>query len=1127
MIAPNDATRAQILAARPNVSTWVGANAGSGKTRVLTDRVARLLLNGVEPQKILCLTYTKAAASEMQNRLFARLGSWAMLSDDALRQELMSLDQDQILSPTDLKKARTLFARAIETPGGLKIQTIHSFCASILRRFPLEAQVSPNFSEMDDRAGALLRAEIIRDMARGPARRLMETVAARLSGNDFDDFTKALVTHRAGIPGGQTLRSLAPRFGLPPEARPEDALHIAFIGGETRLLKDLTEQLAKQSKSYQADAEVIAAIPRDPLTLASLHALIAFFTDSKGALKLGRYPTTNHKAARAAVADTQDEIDALIERLSLAREYLSRIAVWHATADLHAFAEPFLRAYQDRKLLRGWLDFDDLIVKARDLLSRSDVASWVLYRLDGGIDHILVDEAQDTNPLQWQVIDLLSQEFTSGEGARPNQQRTMFVVGDKKQSIYSFQGADPREFDRMRERFSERLAPSGAPLHVTGLRFSFRSSARVLSLVDRAFDGRESSGFEPDAAHIAFHADLPGRVDLWPPETPADKQEPPAHATMDWVATDHHEVRLARRIADAIREMLEKGTLLPVAATKDTPMHARPVLPGDILILVQRRSSLFGHIIRACKAANLPIAGSDRLKVGAELAVRDLAALLSALATPEDDLALATALRSPLFDWSEQALFTLAHARGDVTLWAKLHSEAAVYGETVSVLTELAGQADFLRPYDLLERILIRHDGRRRLLARLGAEAEDGIDAFLAQALAYEQNDVPSLTGFLGWMETDALEVKRQMDGSTNEIRVMTVHGAKGLESPIVILPDTMDRRDKPEDRIVLHDGFCWWWPNKKEWPDSYAAIREARLEAIDAENDRLLYVAMTRAEKWLILAGAGSIADDSDGWYARLEAAMRAANAASHPFEGGAGLRIEDASWHALPQLPQQETPPTPPQKAEAFYQHPPAKTPDAPRTISPSNLGGAKALPGEGQDTEDAKQFGTLVHRLLERLPDLPQSNWSDAARALSFWAPTAMAAAALTDAQRVLTSPELASYFQPGALIEVPISADIPGFGRLYGLIDRLIVTDTHVLAIDYKSNRVVPASFSECPEGLLRQMGAYAAALSAVFPQHEIQTAILWTATATLMSLPHDAVSAAFARVTSLDAPPPGP
>lgn len=800
MMQRDDATLRQMAAARPDMSTWLSANAGSGKTRVLTDRVARLLLDGVDPQHILCLTYTKAAASEMQNRLFLRLGAWAMLEEDTLTAALSDLGVAGPLSDTALRDARRLFARAIEAPGGLKIQTIHSFCASLLRRFPLEAGVSPQFVEMEDRTAKLLRAEIVEQIAAGPDAAKLYALARHHTGETLDDLTAEIAGKAPLFDETWTQAGMAKALGLRPDATRRGLESDVFHGHETQLLTKLVSALSVGSTN---DIRAAAKLKRiNALDFSSLPILEDAFLTKSGKAPFTvstRFPT---KATRAALSDTMDLIDAWMHRVEAARPQRIALEALYFSTALHEFAQIFLPAYARAKQLRGWLDFDDLILRARALLTRSDVAAWVLFRLDGGIDHILVDEAQDTSPVQWQVIDRLAQEFTSGLGARQDVQRTIFVVGDKKQSIYSFQGADPREFDRMQRDFAERLEAAGTPLQTQRLEHSFRSSSAILDTVDATFHGREESGFSPEQSHIPFWSALPGRVDLWPVKpAPEASDDPPWHMPVDVRAESDPDIVLTGQIADAIAQMISDAQPIPEGD------GMRPVCAGDFLILVQRRAALFHEIIRACKARDLPIAGADRLKVAGELAVKDLAAILSFLATPEDDLSLAVALRSPIFGWDEAQLYGLAQGRRHKYLWEALRERAAEFPETMQILNDLRDQSEYMRPYDLIERILTRHDGRRRMLARLGSEAEDGIDALLSQAMAYERRAVDSLTGFLVWLETDDMEIKRQMDSAGDRIRVMTVHGAKGLEAPVVILPEAGKRQITIRDQILKTGG--------------------------------------------------------------------------------------------------------------------------------------------------------------------------------------------------------------------------------------------------------------------------------------------------------------------------------
>ncbi|WP_171132698.1 double-strand break repair helicase AddA [Ruegeria sp. HKCCA5014] len=1115
MSTRNDATERQVQAARPDASTWLAANAGSGKTRVLTDRVARLLLDGVQPQHILCLTYTKAAASEMQNRLFKRLGKWAMLENKALSSQLTELGVTGAIDPQRLAQARTLFARAIETPGGLKIQTIHSFCAALLRRFPLEAGVSPQFSEMEDRAAALLREEIIEDFAEGHHAALIGDVARFVTDTGFDGLTAAMTQKRNLFAHELDWPAILALFDLPNGFDDQALLDQVFLGGEVELIQSLIPPLLDSGGNNAKAADKLKGFTQ--ARLDQLPLLESVFLTGKAAkepftAKIGSFPT---KALREGVLSGQmPQLENLMRRVEAAREQRLALKAARKTYVLRRFAAAFLPEYERRKQLRGWLDFDDLILRARQVLNDPAVAEWVLYRLDGGIDHILVDEAQDTSPDQWDVIEKLAQEFTSGEGARSGVERTIFVVGDKKQSIYSFQGADPQAFDRMQQEFGRKLAESGSKLWDSTLEYSFRSSSAILSLVDILFENQTEAGFHKDALHRAFKADLPGRVDLWPVIDKVEDQE-----DSDWTdpvdrpSARHHTVLLADKVACSIKTMIDQKETIPDDGDAPGTFVRRAVQPGDFLILVQRRSDLFAEIIRACKTIGLPIAGADRLKVGAELAVKDLAALLNFLATPEDSLSLATVLKSPLFGWTEQQLFDLAHRREETFLWAALRRRGEEYPETMAVLNDLRGQIDFLRPYDLIERILTRHDGRRKFLGRLGAEAEDGINALLSQALAYERTDIPSLTGFLVWMQTDDLEIKRQMSGVGNMIRVMTVHGSKGLEAPIVILPDTGKRQAPRDAEIMVSGDVPFWKVPADQSPTRIAAARAGARAREENERLRLLYVALTRAEKWLIVAAAGDVGKDGTSWYQQVEAAMARAGATQVP-----GLdiqRLSHGDWDGPPLKTVETTTETPETLPDLFLR--PAVKAIAPlETLSPSDLGGAKALPGDaGQDEDAAKLRGTRVHLLLEHLPTAEQADWPQICEQLLPDLPQTERQELLSEVSNVLTAPDLKPVFAGNALAEVPVTAEING-RRIHGIIDRLIVTGSEVQVIDFKSNATVPDRHDSCPEGLLRQMGAYAAALSQIYPNHTIRTAILWTRTAQLMWLPHETVSDALTR-----------
>ncbi|MEM1362384.1 MAG: double-strand break repair helicase AddA [Pseudomonadota bacterium] len=1112
----DDATRAQVDAADPKRSTWLAANAGSGKTRVLTDRVARLLLAGVPPQSILCLTFTKAAAAEMQNRLFARLGAWAMAPDAELAQALATVGETGALPAEHLVRARRLFARAIETPGGLKIQTIHAFCAGLLRRFPLEAGVSPQFQEIDEAQNAALMATVADDIVLGPEAANLHAVVAEAGDEAFEGLLQGLMKHRDLFHPPLTATEIWEALDLPPGYNTAALMAEAFDGSEAQILSEATTHLAHGGKQDgNLAAKLAACLPLEPSERRLQQLEGALLTGAKTATPYGsKAGKLGTKAARDAMGpELSEALDGLADRVSEARPHRLVLQSARRSHALHKFAASFLTRMEVEKQARGWLDFDDLILKTRALLNRSAMAQWVLYKLDGGISHILVDEAQDTSPVQWDVITALTEEIIASAAPDDPYPRTLFVVGDRKQSIYSFQGAAPDEFDAMRARYAADLAASGSVLAERQLVYSFRSAPAILASVDQSFQMLATPGAEPEAPHQAFFDALPGRVDLWPPEgrERTELEDRAWDDPLDRVADSDPSAVLAKKIAEEIAGWIARGDTLPLPdGTR------RPITAEDVLILVQRRGPLFHQIIRACKAEGLPIAGADRLYLGEALAVKDLIALLAFLETPEDDLSLAAVLRSPLFGWSEDDLFRLAHRR-EGYLWEALRIRED-RSDTLEMLRDLRGQTDYLRPFDLLERILSRHGGRQRLVARLGPESEEAIDALLSLALEYESKAIPSLTGFLSWFAAEEIEIKREAESSGGQLRVMTVHGAKGLEEQIVILPDCAKRVLRNRDMLLKAEpNWMAWKPSVGDMPPVLAEAAAQWAERQRQERDRLLYVAMTRARCWLIACAAGDTGSDpGDSWHATIGAGLTALQAETIQTPTGAGLRYGTGDWtggvlqtdrqNALDQemvLPDWT-------KTRAPRPEP------TPRPRAPSDLGGAKALPGEaGLDPEAALRRGRQLHLLLEHLPSLPEASWRTLAPGiLALDEDPALGAEAMPvidEAIRVLTAPHLSSLFTADSLAEVEITAELPELGgRIQGAIDRLLITPDRVQAIDFKSNVIVPVRADQVPLGLLRQLGAYAAALAQIYPDKEVETAILWTATGNLMTLPHDLV-----------------
>jgi ATP-dependent helicase/nuclease subunit A len=1115
----------------PSASVWVSASAGTGKTTVLTARLLRLMLDGTDPARILCLTFTRAAAAEMANRLDAELARWTTMPPGRLAQRLMALT-GHFPDETLVARARRLFARVLEAPGGIKIATIHAFCQTLLRRFPLEAGVSPEFAVIEERGAEEALAEaaqrIIVDARDGRDRALAEALAvvAGYAGEErFAELMGALAQQRGKLrravaEGHAALRRrLSAALSLPADAT-IGTLVAAFCAAGAGDEAGLRMAAAALAAGSSADRERGAALAEWCAAPQARHEMLAayecaFLTD-KGDV---RETLITKPAARRAGGDARAILAIEAERLQRLRERRAAVVLRDSSCALARLGDALLRAYDEGKRLKGVLDFDDLVLTARDLLRRPGVAPWVLFKLDGGLDHILIDEAQDTNPEQWEIVAALAEEFFAGEGAR-QRLRTVFAVGDAKQSIYSFQRADPQAFVRMRDHFEARVNAANQAWEILPLDISFRSTEPVLRAVDAIFrqpaarDGVAVDGDE--IRHFAARAGQAGLVELWPPVVP----EPEEDADVEALPVARRRVaepwaRLARAIAATIGQWLATGERLPA--------RDRPLRPGDVMVLVRRRNEFVGELLRALKQRSIPVAGADRLVLTEQLAVQDLVALGRFLLLPEDDLTLAAVLKGPLFDIDEETLFDLCHGRGKENLWNRLRGRAgpgAKLSRAVERLSAWLARADFVPPYELYAEILGAEGGRRALLHRLGPEAEDPVEEFLGLALAYEREQVPSLQGFLRWLVAGGTEVKRDFAARRrDEVRILTVHGAKGLEAPVIFLPDTMA---VPEQQAALlwtaRDGLPLWKPPGDRVAPLYRAEKDAWRDRQLQEYNRLLYVGLTRAQDRLYVCGWQTrrpppgvcwhtLCRDGLGGHAQPFAFDTTALIGGDGWSGE-GLRLEGAQTARPVREPSAETASAAalPQWAAAL----PPPEPAPPRPLFPSRPSGAEppALSPLAVAGRDRFKRGLLVHRLLQSLPELPEAE-RDAAAQRFLALPTHGLAPDEQDEIRqetlaVLAHPDFAPLFGPGSQAEVALVGLVGGHA-LSGQIDRLVVTADQVLIVDYKTMRPVPPSEAEVAPVYLRQLAIYRDALARIYPGREIRCALLWTQGPLLMPI----------------------
>jgi ATP-dependent helicase/nuclease subunit A len=1142
------ADRRQRAATDPQASVWVGASAGTGKTKVLTDRALRLMLSGTPPSKILCLTFTKAAAAEMASRIALVLGGWTNAAEPELDAALLSL-MGRAAKERERQRARSLFPSVLDAPGGLKVLTIHAFCQSLLGRFPLEAGVAPHFSVMDERDAAEALAEVGEALllqaqdGDGPVPAAFATVTAHLQETAFRSLMQTLACARDRLAGclahygsaeGATA-ALRRRLGIE-ENQTADGVIERACGGpafDAGGLRGAAEALvcgsnADQERSAAIAAWLAASIP-ERVVLWNEYCRV-FLTKATGD-KPGCVRKTLITKACAGPVDTWSDILAAEGERLLAAGMRRRAALCADTSGaVLTLAETLLDAYRRYKAERALLDYDDLIEHAAALLEQDGGAAWVLYKLDGGIDHVLIDEAQDTSPQQWRVVRALTAEFFTGQG-RADTPRTVFAVGDVKQSIFSFQGADPSLFLGNGQRFEALSAAAKQRWDRVDLTVSFRSTKAVLAAVDAVFrlDGARD-GVALDGAPIRHDASTKragdgGLVEVWAPlRAKADDEPEPWRPPVERVESDSPARRLARVIAKRIGGMLRSGEIL---ASK-----GRPVRPEDILVLVRRRTSFVEELVRALKGRGIPVAGVDRMVLSEQIAVMDLIALGRFALLPDDDLNLASLLKSPLVGFDEDDLFALAHGR-KTGLWAELRrrqEERPAFARAYLLLAGLLGEADTMPPFEFYSRALGPLGGRRKLLGRLGQDADDPIAEFLDLALDYERRHPPSLQGFLHWFEAGEAVVKRDLEQAPAAVRIMTVHGAKGLQAPIVFLPDTMQvPRGSSQGGVEL----LWtdpghgvavplWAPAANGCEEVAAQAREqAKAERL-REYRRLLYVAMTRAEDRLVVCGwIGKTKEDDECWYWVIRRGLEAAAdeiacertedqalAADPDFDAEpAVLRL------SCPQLrPVEETPAA---AAGLSVDLPSwalrgAAEERALAPLVPSSQSGVP-LPIRSAEARESAGLrrGRLIHTLLQWLPEVAAS---ERRRAASAW--LARAAADLDPAGRsalidevvaVLDHPDHAALFAPGSLAEVPLGGVI-GERLLSAQVDRLVVTDDAVMIVDYKTDRPAPSRPEAVPARYLAQMAAYRAALRLIYPGKPVACALLFSDLPALMLLP---------------------
>ena len=1122
-------------AVQPDNNIWLSASAGTGKTQVLTARVFRLLLReNVNPEHILCLTFTKAGAAEMADRIHRQLASWVRLDDTKLAADLSAIGAP--VDPATREYARTLFARVLDARGGgLRIMTIHSFCQALLASFPEEANIPPLFKPIEERDQKILARQALGDLlldeeaaANTAIIEAIQALSVRMGEEEAEKYLMKCASKAdamESLPSG-VLPFVRGLLNLPidgdaqswlEQSCSDDAFDIAS-------LENMVDALAgwgtKTANGFMG--QIQSWIAADPIeragTLSDLHKIWAKADGEWRAVPKGLDKVAPHYHELSVAM--YDHCRQIIETKALF-DY----------ADLFAGAlnagRAFYHRYKDTKKLQGVVDFDDMIRMTAKLLNQSNMAEWIRYKLDQRTDHILVDEAQDTNLAQWDIVRALAGEFFAGLGVNADKIRTLFTVGDFKQAIFGFQGTSPHNYVRARNDFFERAEASERDFSDLSLDRSFRSTPPVLEVVDKVLGHIGEKGLGLDKViprHQSHYAGEGGSVTLWHPVahgavSNADDEE-------NWLS-DEKRV-FAQRLAIQIKEWLSPETALWLSHEN------RPLEPKDVMILVSKRDDLSALIVARLFAENVPVAGIDRIRLNQPLVVQDLLATIRFVLQPNDDLNLASLLVSPLLGWSQDDLLTRGYrveTHKDKSLWEYLRTQRPV-AEHIEPLRNLLKMADFNTPYQFLETIVSGPmQGRKKLTARLSHAALDPLEELLNTALAFEQDHIPTLQGFLDWFDRGDVEIKRDQLEGDNEVRLMTVHGAKGLQAPLVILANaTFDPANKKSGGFDIADPMRS--EDELEYPvvpirkaervgllDAFATVADARERE---EHWRLLYVAMTRAEEHLVVTGTlgpkakGVIPEGS--WYHAVEQGL---------------IKLETQPLDSVRWIVERTY--TGPDAADKLERNPkkmqkmvveePTALPDwlfapapkearPPRPLTPSDLGPDDASnPPPTHAVRDAAERGKLLHSLFERLPNIAPENRVDVA---DRWLEKQKRVTDRGERQSlidtvlsVLTNPIWSALFSPESFAEAPIAAVVDQH-VISGTVDRLLITDDLITVVDFKTGRSVPQNAAAAPLSYLRQMAAYVAALEKIFPGRPVKAALLYTHGPSLLELSGDLV-----------------
>ncbi|MDA9231004.1 double-strand break repair helicase AddA [Rickettsiales bacterium] len=1124
----------QQQASNPKNSVFVAASAGSGKTKILTDRVLRLLLNDIRPNQILCLTFTKVAAFEMKNRIYKELSEWSIITESQLQDRIFNLTA-QNCSKSLLKKARSLFVRVLDDSEGLKINTIHAFCQTLMAKFPIESNIKPNFSIIDSQKENKLLLQA-KDMLLKEAlenknlRKKIENIAVNLNEDDFLDVILELINQRSALESTikkyHDLNNLNKQILLIFNSKDKDEDYIDDLIQKPDLTKNFNKEallkianLAKESdkKSDQNYYNLVTNYLQNPNKDNFDNYLSIFLTKDKSIKK-----TIITSAIIKKDLNIKNDLLKEAKRLQNICEEINAFTIANLSIDLLNITNKMLEFYQNLKNSNNYLDYNDLISKGSELLNNKEISQWVKYKLDGAISHILVDESQDTNHNQWQIIKAISDDFFD-KNDEIGEERTIFIVGDEKQSIYSFQGADPSIFNDVFYYYSQKLEQNNSKMHNISLNNSFRSKKNILQLVDNIFkeqDYKKAISKINIVKHNPIKLDNMGKVELWPI---INVKEDDANSNKDdfsWkinvkpVEKLNSKELLAKLIAKKIKNWLESEKIIY--------SENRIIEPKDIMILIKDRANNLGNlIINNLQKEKIPVSGGDKFELSSHFLVKDLLLIAKFLLLPQDDLNLATLLKSPIIAISEEELFDVCQIKDRESIYL---FQALKLSDNINIKKSLIFLDDVQKYYlenqnqiyQLFLYILEYKNKKVEIIEYFKEESREIIHQFLNLCLNFENSEDFGLENFVIQLQNSSLKINiGSANSELNQVKISTIHSAKGLESKIIILADSFHNSQKiygtNSSRIL------WFKHNDIKIPiyksDKNCAltdgIKNADKNLSKEEYLRLLYVSLTRAEDELYIAGFGN-KSDQNCWYNIIKNyGLQNAKSKDSDFSKILGIKSDefteddkilyftDENKNILNKNTENSS------NDNKKYKIPEFLTKKAEielfKNISyPSTIDKNQTI---SNDVNIVNDFGNIIHKILELFIKKLRNN--DASQKINTHLDNFYPK---IDSKIRLELFRQISAISNNKVLDFiycnKIETEIAVFYEenndiISGKIDLLVIKDNEIIIIDYKSNKIIEKEIDKTANKYKKQLNIYRKIISNIYPDKIIKTAIIWT------------------------------